>query len=77
MKKGRILVVEDDSDIGNMLRIYFTGQGYDVDLATTGSDALSSTHANMPDLIVLDILLPDMDGYSVCQELRASPRTHH
>ena len=77
MKKGRILVVEDDSDIGNMLRIYFTGQGYDVDLATTGSDALSSTHSNMPDLIVLDILLPDMDGYSVCQELRASSRTHH
>jgi DNA-binding response OmpR family regulator len=77
MKKGRILVVEDDSDIGNMLRIYFTGQGYDVDLATTGSDALSSTHSNMPDLIVLDILLPDMDGYSVCQELRGSSRTHH
>jgi len=77
MKKGRILVVEDDSDIGNMLRIYFTGQGYDVDLASTGSDALSSTHSNMPDLIVLDILLPDMDGYSVCQELRGSSRTHH
>ena len=77
MKKGRILVVEDDSDIGNMLRIYFTGQGYDVDLATNGSDALTSAHANMPNLIVLDILLPDMDGYSVCQELRASPRTHH
>ena len=77
MKKGRILVVEDDSDIGNMLRIYFTGQGYDVDLAVTGSDALSSTHANMPDLIVLDIILPDMDGYLVCQELRGSPRTLH
>jgi len=75
--KGRILVVEDDSDIGNMLRIYFTGQGYDVDLAKTGSDALSSTHSNMPDLIVLDILLPDMDGYSVCQELRGSSRTQH
>jgi len=77
MKKGRILVVEDDSDIGNMLRIYFTGQGYDVNLAATGSDALSSTHANMPDLIILDIILPDMDGYSVCQELRGSSRTHH
>ena len=77
MKKGRILVVEDDADIGNMLRIYFTGQGYDVDLVANGSDALTSTHSNMPDLIVLDILLPDMDGYSVCQELRGSSRTHH
>lgn len=77
MSKGRILVVEDDFDISNMLRIYFSGQGYDVQIAPRGGDALTLTRKQLPQLIVLDIMLPDMDGYSVCRELRQTTRTSH
>jgi PleD family two-component response regulator len=77
MAKGRILVVEDDFDISNMLRIYFTGQGFDVSVAPRGGDALEMTRKSLPHLIVLDIMLPDMDGYAVCKELRTTTRTSH
>jgi PleD family two-component response regulator len=77
MSKGRILVVEDDFDISNMLRIYFTGQDYEVSVAPRGGDALILTRQNLPHLIVLDIMLPDMDGYAVCKELRTTTRTSH
>lgn len=77
MNNGRILVVEDDFDISNMLRIFFTGQGYQVEVAARGGDALEQCRKQLPDLIVLDIMLPDMDGYAVCRELRTTTRTSH
>lgn len=77
MSKGRILVVEDELDISNMLRIYFSGQGYAVDVAGKGADALMSTRKQLPNLIVLDINLPDMSGFDVCRELRTTTRTSH
>jgi len=77
MSKDRILVVEDDFDISNMLRIYFTGQGYEVQVAPRGGDALAMTRKQLPELIMLDIMLPDMNGYDVCRELRTTTRTSH
>lgn len=77
MGKSRLLVVEDDLDIGNMLKIYFGGMGFDVDIATRGSDALDKTRQVLPHLIVLDIMLPDIDGYEVCKNLRTNMRTSH
>ncbi len=77
MGKSRILIVEDDVDISNMLNIYFKGQGYDVDLALGGPDALEKTRAGLPHLIVLDIMLPGIDGYEVCRILRTQTRTSH
>lgn len=77
MSNGRILVVEDDYDIANMLRIFFSGQQYEVVLAQRGQDALELCRKSLPDLIVLDIMLPDMDGYDVCRELRTRTRTSH
>jgi len=77
MGKARLLVVEDDTDISNMLKIYFSGLGYDVDVAARGSEALEKTHQVLPHLIVLDIMLPDIDGYEVCRTLRTSTRTSH
>lgn len=74
---GRILVVEDDVDIANMLRIYFTGQDYQVEVANRGTDALRLCQKQIPDLVVLDIMLPDMDGYTICRELRTTTRTSH
>lgn len=77
MGKARILVVEDDLDISNMLNIYFKSQGYDVDLALRGETALEKTRQTLPHLIVLDIMLPDIDGYEVCRRLRSNTRTSH
>lgn len=77
MNNGHILVVEDDFDISNMLRIYFSGQGYEVEVAARGSSALEACRTRLPDLIVLDIMLPDMDGYAICRELRTTSRTSH
>ncbi len=77
MGKARLLVVEDDIDIGNMLKIYFSGMEFDVDVAVRGGDALEKTKQVLPHLIVLDIMLPDIDGYEVCRTLRTNMRTSH
>ncbi len=77
MSNGRILVVEDDPDISKMLKIYFTSQGYDVLAEMRGRDAIDTCAQKMPNVVVLDINLPDIDGYTVCRELRGSLRTKH
>ena len=77
MGKARLLIVEDDVDISNMLKIYFSSQGYDVETALRGGDALDKTRQSMPHLIVLDIMLPDINGYEVCRQLRTTMRTSH
>ncbi|HLB47244.1 MAG TPA: response regulator [Anaerolineales bacterium] len=77
MTKGRILIVEDDFDISNMLRIYFSGQGFDVMVAPRGGEAFNLARQQLPHLIILDIMLPDMDGYAVCRQLRQTIRTSH
>jgi len=77
MSKPRLLVVEDDNDIANMLKIYFGGMDYEVDIASRGGLALEKTRSVLPHLIVLDIMLPDIDGYEVCRNLRTNMRTSH
>ncbi|MFB0546984.1 MAG: response regulator transcription factor, partial [Anaerolineae bacterium] len=77
MSKGRILVVEDDLDISNMLRIYFDSQGYEVLVAARGGEALDLCRRKLPEAVVLDINLPDIDGYEVCKQLRNNLRTSH
>ena len=54
MGKARLLIVEDDTDISNMLKIYFGGQNYEVDTALRGGDALEKTRANLPQRQILD-----------------------
>jgi len=77
MSSGRMLIVEDDPDISGMLRIYFQSQGYEVEVAQRGEDALEMCRQQLPHIIVLDIMLPDMDGYDICRELRGKLRTSH
>jgi len=77
MGKYRLLIVEDDVDIGNMLKIYFGGMDFDVDVAVRGLDAIEKTKQVLPHLIVLDIMLPDIDGFEVCSNLRTNMRTSH
>ena len=77
MSRSRLLIVEDDLDISRMLSTYFSGQDFDVEIANRGAEALEKTRRSLPDLIVLDIVLPDIDGYEVCRSLRKSTRTSH
>ncbi|MGD2206450.1 MAG: response regulator, partial [Anaerolineae bacterium] len=77
MSKGRILIVEDDYDISNMLRIYFDSQGYETMVAPRGAEGLEICRRKLPNLVILDIMLPDVDGYEVCRRLRKNLRTSH
>lgn len=75
--KAHILIVEDDQDLSEMLDAYFRVQGYEVNTAAWGEEAVRTTLENQPDLIVLDIRLPDIDGYEVCRRLRNHRRTQN
>jgi diguanylate cyclase (GGDEF)-like protein len=77
MSKGRILIIEDDFDISNMLRIYFDSQGYETLVAPRGEEGLEMCRRKLPNLVILDIMLPDINGYEVCRRLRGNLRTSH
>ena len=77
MSKGLLLIVEDDSDISSMLQIYFESQGYESLAVTRGEEALEFCRRKLPNLVILDIMLPDIDGYQVCRQLRGNLRTSH
>jgi PleD family two-component response regulator len=75
----RLLVVEDDADTANLLKVFFSSHNYDVQLASNGADALVEAQRRIPDLVLLDVVLPDpqLDGYAVLKALRSSPRTNY
>ncbi|MBK8025326.1 MAG: response regulator [Chloroflexi bacterium] len=75
MTKSRILIVEDDHDLAEMLDAYFRVQNYDVMTAAWGQDALKLSREHTFNLIMLDIRLPDINGYDICRELRRDRRT--
>lgn len=69
---SRILVVEDEVNIADVIRRGLVYKGHDVDVAHTGEHALSVARDRLPDLVILDLMLPDMDGVEVCKRLRAA-----
>lgn len=73
--KSKILIVEDDPDVAEMLTAYFRSQDYDVSTVNWGEDGVRSAQQNPPDLAILDIRLPDIDGYEVAYRLRNDRRT--
>jgi PleD family two-component response regulator len=73
--KSKLLIVEDDLDIADMLNAYFKVQGYDVFTVNWGEDGVRTCLENCPDLMILDIRLPDIDGFEVARRLRANRRT--
>jgi DNA-binding response OmpR family regulator len=72
---SRILVVEDDDDIAQLVHRYLTRAGHVADVVLAGDEALSRVRERVPDLIILDLMLPGLDGLEVCRALRASPAT--
>lgn len=70
MAGGKILVVDDDQNICELLRLYIEKEGYEVVIANDGHKALEIFDTENPDLILLDIMLPELDGWQVCREIR-------
>ena len=75
MAKARILIVEDDPSLGEVLDYNLRQEGYQVHLSRDGQQGLRYAREQSPDLIVLDLMLPMIDGLEVCRQLRADPNT--
>jgi two-component system phosphate regulon response regulator PhoB len=75
MPSGTVLVVDDDPVIVNLLQVNFEIEGYDVLAATGGEAGLAQARAGSPDLIVLDVMMPGIDGLEVARRLRADDQT--
>ncbi len=76
-RKPRILIVEDEPDMVETLTFHLQSEGFACEAAYTGMDALRKASELLPDAIILDIMLPDINGYQVCQRLKADERTRH
>ncbi|MBU4484038.1 response regulator [bacterium] len=74
MKKSRILIADDERDIVQLLRLRFEIDQYDVDTAYDGEEVLVKVEQNKPDVILLDISMPKLDGFEVCRKLKADKR---
>jgi len=72
--KKKILVVDDEPDIVEMLKMRLEASGYEVLVATDGNTAYDKARSDAPDLIILDLMLPGMDGYQVCRLLKFDQR---
>ncbi len=77
MAKEYILVVEDEEDILEIVRFNLAKEGYRVVCVTTGEDGLAAARSERPDLVVLDLMLPGVDGLEVCRRLKSDPSTAH
>ena len=70
MANEKILVVDDDQNICELLRLYLTKEGYQVTLASDGEDALAKYAQAKPDMVLLDVMMPRLDGWEVCRRIR-------
>ena len=73
MDLANILVIEDDDIVARTIERSLRGEEFRVDLTSSGVEGLKAARRNRPDLIILDVIMPGMDGYAVCREIRADP----
>ena len=76
-KKKKILVVEDNLDIAENLEARLTVQGYEVLMAPDGKEGVEKTRAELPDLVILDVMMPKIDGYQACRIIKQDKKTRH
>jgi len=77
MSKESLLVVEDEESILELLDYNLSKEGYEVSEVTSGEEAIEAARASSPDLILLDLMLPGLDGFDVCRILKGDPKTKH
>ena len=73
-EKKRVLVVDDEPDFAAIVQTNLEKEGFEVEVAYNGVEGLENVHANPPDAIVLDIMMPEMDGYAVCKALKSNEK---
>lgn len=73
-EKKRILVVDDEPDFCAIVQGQLEKEGFEVEIAYNGIEGLEKVHANPPDAIVLDVMMPEMDGYEVCRKLKVDEK---
>ena len=71
----KVLIVEDEKDILQLVKLYLEKEGYRTVTASTGSEGLAQVRSEKPDLVVLDLMLPEIDGLEICKRLRSAPDT--
>ncbi|HSN25743.1 MAG TPA: winged helix-turn-helix domain-containing protein [Kofleriaceae bacterium] len=71
----RVVIIEDERDVSRLLEFNLRGAGFGVTCAGTGAEGLAAIKANSPDVVILDLMLPDQSGYDVCKTVRAEPAT--
>lgn len=71
----RVLIIEDDPNIAELIRLYLEKDSFEVDMAADGKAGVEAFHNKKPDIVLLDIMLPEMDGWSVCREIRKTDKT--
>ena len=74
MSKKRVLVVDDEPDLTILVKKYLKEAGFDVEIAYNGVEAMEKVKANPPDAIVLDVMVPEKDGYETCAELKSDEK---
>lgn len=75
MGSKKVLIVEDEKDILQLVKMYLEKEGFKTVAASDGAEALKQVRSERPDLVVLDLMLPEIDGLEVCKKLRISPQT--
>lgn len=70
MAKTQVLLVEDEENISSFIKMYLEKEEFTVEIAATGGDGVARAAANPPQLVILDIMLPDLDGFEVCRQVR-------
>ena len=76
-RRARILIVDDDANNRLLLQVMLANDGYDIVTASAGTEALALVEQRPPDLIVLDVMMPGMDGYQVAARIKTNPATRH
>jgi DNA-binding response OmpR family regulator len=75
IRKRKILIVDDEADFLDLLRLRFKEEGFSIATAVNGLDAVKKARTVMPDVILLDVMLPELDGFAVCEVLRKDAAT--
>ncbi len=71
----RVVIIEDERDVSRLLEFNLRGAGFAVECAATGGEGLAAVRAHNPDVVILDLMLPDQSGYDVCKAIRADAAT--
>lgn len=73
----KVLIVDDEPNILMSLDFLMRKEGYEVFVARNGTEAMESLHSNLPDVVLLDIMMPDVDGYEICKHIKSTEELKH